>query len=120
LLENIERSIATMKTLNEIGVQFSLGDFSYSCLQYLKRLPLDQLKINHSFVRDIAVNDSDKEFVRTIIAIAQSLGMDVIAEGVETEKQRQFFLNNGCTHFQGYLFSKPVPIEQFDALLNQF
>lgn len=109
-----------MKKLNEIGVQFSLDDFGYSCLQYLKQLPLDQLKINQSFVRDIATNDSDREFVCTIIAIAQSLGMDVIAEGVETEDQRQFLLNNGCTHFQGNLFSKPVPIEQFDALPKNF
>jgi EAL domain-containing protein (putative c-di-GMP-specific phosphodiesterase class I) len=109
-----------MKTLNEPGVKFSLDEFAYSCLQYLKRLPFDQLKINQTFVRDIGIDDSNNAFVRTIILIAQSLGIDVIAEGVETEEQHQFLLKIGCTHFQGYLFSKPVPIEQFDALVKQF
>jgi diguanylate cyclase (GGDEF)-like protein/PAS domain S-box-containing protein len=121
LLENIEDTIATMNALKEIGIKFSLDDFGtgYSSLQYLKRLPLDQLKIDQSFVRDIATDISDMAIVRTIIAMAQSLDMDVIAEGVETEENRQFLLNNGCTHYQGYLFGKPVPIAQFEALLKQ-
>jgi diguanylate cyclase (GGDEF)-like protein/PAS domain S-box-containing protein len=121
LLENIEDTIATMNTLKEIGIKFSLDDFGtgYSCLQYLKRLPLDQLKIDQSFVRDIATDNSDKAIVRTIIAMAQSLDMDVIAEGVETEEQQQSLHHLGCDHYQGYLFSKPIPIEQFEALLKQ-
>jgi len=120
LLENIEDTIAAMNALKEIGVQLSLDDFGtgYSSLQYLKRLPLDQLKIDQSFVRDIVVDSSDKAIVRTIIAMAQSLDMDVIAEGVETEEQRQLLLDRSCTHYQGYLFGKPVPIEQFEALLR--
>jgi diguanylate cyclase (GGDEF)-like protein/PAS domain S-box-containing protein len=120
LLEDIADTIAKMNALKEIGVQFSLDDFGtgYSSLQYLKRLPLDQLKIDQSFVRDIAFDASDKAIVRTIIAMAHSLGLEVIAEGVETEEQRQFILDNGCTQFQGYLFSKPVPIAEFDALLQ--
>jgi EAL domain-containing protein (putative c-di-GMP-specific phosphodiesterase class I) len=119
LLENIEETIATMSVLKAIGIQFSLDDFGtgYSSLQYLKRLPLDQLKIDQSFVRDLATDSNDKAIVRTIIAIATSLGMDVIAEGVETEQQRQFLLDIGCIHFQGYLFGKPVPIADFEALL---
>ena len=121
LLENIEETIAIMNALNEIGVQFSLDDFGtgYSSLQYLKRLPLDQLKIDQLFVRDIAFDSSDIAIVRTIVAIAQSLGMEVIAEGVETEQQRQLLLKNGCSNFQGYLFGNPVPIEQFEAMIRQ-
>jgi len=121
LQEDIEVTVATMNALNEIGIQFSLDDFGtgYSSLQYLKRLPLDQLKIDQSFVRDISTDSSDKAIVQTIIAMAHNLNLDVIAEGVETEEQRQFLLNNGCTHYQGYLFSKPLPIEQFEAVLKQ-
>jgi diguanylate cyclase (GGDEF)-like protein/PAS domain S-box-containing protein len=121
LLENMQETILTMNALNEIGVKFSLDDFGtgYSSLQYLKRLPLDQLKIDQSFVRDITVDISDKEIVRTIIAIAQSFKLDVIAEGVETEEQRQFLIESGCYRHQGFLFGKPVPIKQFEAMLKQ-
>jgi len=120
LLENIEDTIATMNALKEIGIQFSLDDFGtgYSSLQYLKRLPLNQIKIDQSFVRNLATDSGDKAVVRAIIAMAQSLNLDVIAEGVETEEQRQLLLGKGCTHYQGYLISKPVPIEQFEALLK--
>jgi EAL domain-containing protein (putative c-di-GMP-specific phosphodiesterase class I) len=121
LLENIEGTVAIINALNEIGVQFSLDDFGtgYSSLQYLKRLPLDQIKIDQSFVRDLVTNNGDKAIVRTIIAMAQSLNLDVIAEGVETEKQLQILLDMGCTRYQGYLFGKPVSIAQFDALMKQ-
>ncbi len=121
LLENIEETIVSMTALGEIGVQFSLDDFGtgYSSLQYLKRLPLFQLKIDQSFVRDIVTDSHDRSIVRTIIAMAQSLYLNVIAEGVETEEQRALLLSNGCKRYQGYLFSKPVPIEQFEAVLKQ-
>ncbi|MHB8354969.1 MAG: EAL domain-containing protein, partial [Burkholderiales bacterium] len=119
LLEDIEDTIAIMNALNEIGIQFSLDDFGtgYSSLQYLKRLPLDQIKIDQSFVRDVAVNSGDKAIVRTILAMAHSMNLAVIAEGVETREQLQMLLNMGCTHYQGYLFGKPVPIEQFEVLV---
>jgi predicted signal transduction protein with EAL and GGDEF domain len=121
LEENIEDTIETMNTLNDIGIRFSLDDFGtgYSSLQYLKRLPLDQLKIDQSFVRDITTDTSDKTIVRTIIVMAGSLDIAVIAEGVETEAQRQLLQINGCTHYQGYLFGKPLPIGEFETLLTQ-
>lgn len=119
LLDNIEDTIANMNVLKEVGIKFSMDDFGtgYSSLQYLKRLPLDQIKIDQSFVRDIATDSSDSAIVQTIIAMAKSLNMDIIAEGVETKQQRQIILDNGCTNYQGYLFGKPMPIEQFDTLL---
>jgi diguanylate cyclase (GGDEF)-like protein/PAS domain S-box-containing protein len=121
LLADVEDTIATMNILSEIGIQFSMDDFGtgYSSLQYLKRLPLDQLKIDQSFIRNIVTDNSDRAIVRTIIVMAQSLGIAVIAEGVETEENRLFLLENGCFHYQGYLFGKPAPIEQFEESLKQ-
>lgn len=121
LLDDIEATIANMNALKEIGVGFSLDDFGagYSSLQYLKRLPLEELKIDRSFVRDIAVDSSDSAIVRTIVAMAKSLDLSVIAEGVETEIQRSLLLESGCTHFQGYLFAKPVPANELEAVLGK-
>ena len=121
LLHDIEDTILIMKILNDIGVLFSLDDFGtgYSSLQYLKLLPFDQIKIDQSFVRDIVTDPSDKAIVKTIIAIAQSLDLDVIAEGVETAEQLQTLKDMCCTNFQGYLFSQPMPIEKFEAILKR-
>jgi diguanylate cyclase (GGDEF)-like protein len=120
LVADIETIISCMRELNEIGIRFSLDDFGtgYSSLQYLKRLPLDQLKIDKSFVKDIAIDNNDKAIVNTIIAMAHSMGIDVIAEGVETEDQLNQLLQSKCRNFQGYLFSKPVPIELFGVYLK--
>lgn len=120
LLENIENIIPQMLELKKIGLRFELDDFGtgYSSLQYLKVLPLTQLKIDQSFVRDIATDSNDRTLVRTIISMAHNLGLKVVAEGVENEDQLKFLKNNGCDHYQGYLFSKPVPIKEFEALLN--
>ncbi|MBI5919319.1 MAG: EAL domain-containing protein [Nitrosomonadales bacterium] len=120
LVERIESTIITMSALKSIGIQFSLDDFGtgYSSLQYLKRLPLDQIKIDQSFVRDLASDGSDKAIVRTIIAMSHSLNLDVIAEGVETAEQRLLLLKKGCRHFQGYLFGKPLPIIEFETALS--
>ena len=121
LLDDIENTIATMSQLKEIGIQFSLDDFGtgYSSLQYLKRLPLDQLKIDQSFVRDLVIDSNDKAIVSTIIAMAHALDIDVIAEGVETIEQRSLLLNKGCMHYQGYFFGSPLPIEQFEAAFKR-
>ena len=120
LANNIDEIIITMHLLQEVGVQFSLDDFGtgYSSLQYLRRLPLNQLKIDQAFVRDLANNRQDKTIVKTIIAMASTLDLDVIAEGVETTAQKDILLKTGCHHFQGYLFAKPMPIKQFNRMLE--
>tara|TARA_R110002153_G_scaffold18021_5_gene63209 strand:- start:25349 stop:27601 length:2253 start_codon:yes stop_codon:yes gene_type:complete len=121
LVKNINDIISKMNVLSKIGIYFSLDDFGtgYSSLQYLKKLPLNQLKIDQSFVRDLATDANDRAIVRTIITMAKNLDINVIAEGVETKEQRQYLFDNGCTHYQGYLFSKPVPVDMFEALLKK-
>ena len=116
VLDNIDDTIVKMHALREIGVRFSLDDFGtgYSSFSYLTQLPLDQLKIDQSFVRNIGVKSTDAIIVQTIIGMAHNLGIEVIAEGVETEEQRAFLEQHGCPACQGYLFSKPVPIEEFE------
>ena len=119
LFENVEQTIQKMNALKALGVRFSLDDFGtgYSSLQYLKRLPLNQLKIDQSFVRELSASNSDRVIVQTIIAMAQSLGLELIAEGVETRPQRRLLEEMGCRRYQGYLFSKPVPIDDFETRL---
>lgn len=119
LIDNVENVISSMNSLKEIGVLIELDDFGtgYSSLQYLKRLPLHQLKIDQSFVRDITTDKNDKAIVKTIVNMAQGLGLVVIAEGVETLEQLQQLQKIECTYFQGYLFSKPSPIEDVEQLL---
>jgi EAL domain-containing protein (putative c-di-GMP-specific phosphodiesterase class I) len=120
LVDNVQDIIGKMFALKARGVGFALDDFGtgYSSLSYLKRLPLDQLKIDQSFVRDILVDPNDAAIARTIVALAESLGLGVIAEGVETETQREFLAKSGCHAFQGYLYSKPVALDKFELLLT--
>ena len=115
VLSHIDEIIERMNELKKLGITFSLDDFGtgFSSLSYLKQLPLDQIKIDQSFVRDILMDQNDAAIVRAILAISQSLGLSVIAEGVETEKQYAFLLQHGCEQFQGFLFGKPKPIEEW-------
>ncbi|MCD6662625.1 MAG: EAL domain-containing protein [Comamonas sp.] len=119
LLDDIEATIEKMVQLREYGVSFSLDDFGtgYSSLSYLKRLPLDEIKIDQSFVRHVLTDPNEAAIARTIITLGASLGLDVIAEGVETEEQRLFLERNGCELWQGYLLSRPVPLEDYEALV---
>ncbi len=121
LVQSVEDTITTLKRIRAMGPRVSVDDFGtgYSSLTYLKRFPIDTLKIDQSFTRDIATNPEDAAITAAIIAMSQGLRMAVIAEGVETEIQRDCLLQRGCRLMQGYLFSKPVPAEQFRLLLEK-
>lgn len=121
VLNDIADTIDKMQTLRCQGVRFSLDDFGtgYSSLSHLKRLPLYQLKIDGSFVQDIVTDASDQAMVQTMVGMAHNLGMDVIAEGVETEAQHQALLRLDCPTYQGYLFARPLPLAQFEQSLGQ-
>ena len=118
VLENVDAVVSRMQLLNALGVSFCLDDFGtgYSSLSYLKRLPLDQVKIDRSFVRDVTDDPNDAAIVMAILAMCRSLGLLVVAEGVETAEQREFLLKHGCTAYQGFLFSRAIPIEQWGQL----
>ncbi|OGB28989.1 MAG: hypothetical protein A3F78_00570 [Burkholderiales bacterium RIFCSPLOWO2_12_FULL_61_40] len=122
LAHRVDDIIVKMNALRSHGVGFSLDDFGtgYSSLSYLKQLPLDLLKIDRSFVRDVLTDPNDAAIARTIVALGQSLGLSVMAEGVETEEQRAFLAASGCLAYQGHLFGHPMPIDQFEAFLARF
>ena len=121
LVHDVEDTISKMCELKAKGVSFSLDDFGtgYSSLSYLKRLPLDQLKINQGFVRDILTDPNDASIAKMVLILAESLGLAVIAEGVETEDQKIFLAEQGCHAYQGYLFSRPLSLEAFEAFMKQ-
>ncbi len=120
LLDNVEEVIAKMIRLRAHDIGFSMDDFGtgYSSLTYLKRLPLDQLKIDRSFVKDLPNDTSSGAIAETIISLGKAMGMPVIAEGVETEEQRVFLAQLGCHSFQGFLTSRPLPVDEFQSLLT--
>jgi diguanylate cyclase (GGDEF)-like protein/PAS domain S-box-containing protein len=121
LVSNVEKSIAKMSALKAHGVNFSLDDFGtgYSSLSYLKQLPLEQLKIDKGFVRDILTDPNDAAIAKMVIALAESMGLTVMAEGVEIEAQREFLARIGCHAYQGYLFSRPLPLDEFEEFVKR-
>ena len=112
--------IRTAKALKDLGVNLSIDDFGtgYSSLSYLKKLPLDRLKIDSSFFQNINTTDNDNVIIQAIIAVAQNLKLEVLAEGVETEKQFNYLKSQKCSEIQGYYFSKPLSVKQLESLLN--
>lgn len=118
LLDNMDKAVANMEALQALGIRFSIDDFGtgYSSMAYLQKLPFDQLKIDQSFIRDLPDSSSSLAIVRAILAMAHSLQLEVIAEGVEIQAQYDELRNNGCNHFQGYLFGRPVDVETFESM----
>ena len=121
VMQQAAESIEHLNALKALGVRLSIDDFGtgYSSLAYLKRFPIDKLKIDRSFVDGLPDDRDDREIASTIIAMARSLGLRVLAEGVETRAQLEFLRERGCDEYQGYLFSKPVPADAIEVLLRQ-
>jgi EAL domain-containing protein (putative c-di-GMP-specific phosphodiesterase class I) len=117
MLEKVEDTIGKMEALKSVGIEFSVDDFGtgYSSLSHLKRLPLDQLKVDRAFVKDLLTNGKDASIARAIITLGHNLNLTVIAEGVETEAQREFLERQGCCVYQGFLFSPALPSHKFEA-----
>ena len=120
ILSDMDETIRRMNELRALGIRFALDDFGtgYSSLSYLKRLPLDQLKIDQSFVRDMAEDEGSEAIVLAILSLSHALGLEVVAEGVERPEQRDFLRHHGCDCFQGYLFGKPLPMEAWGDFLE--
>jgi EAL domain-containing protein (putative c-di-GMP-specific phosphodiesterase class I) len=120
VMDNPDDAIEKMRSLRNLGIRFSIDDFGtgYSSLSYLKRFPIDALKIDRSFVTDAMDNRDDQEIIKTIISMANTLNMEAVAEGVETEAQRDFLCDQGCRMMQGYYFGRPTPTDEFEALLQ--
>ncbi|HAB85698.1 MAG TPA: histidine kinase, partial [Pseudomonas sp.] len=120
LLDNMPEAIARMTRLKQHGIRFSIDDFGtgYSSMSYLQQLPLDELKIDQTFIRRLPDDASSLTIVRAICALASGLGLEVIAEGVESEAQRSVLLGNGCHRFQGYLFGKPMPAMELEEMVS--
>lgn len=122
LMRDANKAIRDLNAIHALGIHIALDDFGtgYSSLAYLKKLPIDKLKIDQSFVRDIPEDEEDSAIVKAIIAMAKSLGLTTVAEGVETESQKEFLYANGCENIQGYLYSKPIPAQEMEHFIKSF
>jgi EAL domain-containing protein (putative c-di-GMP-specific phosphodiesterase class I) len=120
-MSNPQNSIEMLNQIRNLGIVLSVDDFGtgYSSLSYLKKFPIDTLKIDRSFINDLPQDKDDAAIVKAIIALSKSLNIEVIAEGVETQEQLEFLLNEGCNNIQGYYYSKPLPADEFRAFLFQ-
>jgi EAL domain-containing protein (putative c-di-GMP-specific phosphodiesterase class I) len=120
--DNLDAAVGLLTQLRELGVQLSIDDFGtgYSSLSYLQRFPIDTLKIDRSFVTQMMENEENLAIIRTIVALAQTLGMDVVAEGVETEDQLKLLRKLECENGQGYLFSTPLDSQQLDQFIASY
>jgi len=121
IMSNPEESIKVLNQIKDIGVELAVDDFGtgYSSLAYLKRLPIDKLKIDRAFIKDLPDDDEDAAITKAVIALAKSLNLKLIAEGVETQEQRDFIVENGCNNIQGYFYSKPIPADEMRAFLTK-
>lgn len=121
IMTDPEQAIKTLQQLKDLKFTISIDDFGtgYSSLSYLKRLPVDELKIDQSFVRDVPGDEEDEAIVRSVISLAKSLNLHVIAEGVETKEQQKFLLAEHCENLQGYLFQRPADVAQITELLEK-
>jgi EAL domain-containing protein (putative c-di-GMP-specific phosphodiesterase class I) len=120
VMEDLAGALEKMRTLKALGIGFSMDGFGagYASLSYLTQLPFDQIKIDRSFIRNLQHNPRDRIMVQTIIAVARSLGLHVVAAGTETEEQREFLDRNHCDAFQGHLFSRPLPLDEFEQYVQ--
>jgi len=121
-MKDPKTAIAVLEQLNSLGIMIAVDDFGtgYSSLSYLKHLPISELKIDKSFIADIPENEDDMAIVESIIAISRTLKLDLIAEGVETQEQKEFLLSKGCEKIQGYLYARPMPPEEVSKLLGSY
>ena len=121
IMKNPQEAINILNKISDLGIELAVDDFGtgYSSLSYLKKLPISKLKIDQSFIRDLPDDEEDVGITKAVIALAKSLNLRIIAEGVETKAQKDFLVKNGCNNIQGYFYSKPIPADEMEVLLRE-